>query len=47
VYKRQALMGTTVSPAFDFEDFEPGNRNELKQIYPQHKGLIELLTREN
>jgi len=42
-----ALMGTTVSPAFDFEDFEPGNRNELKQIYPQHKGLIELLTREN
>ena len=27
-----ALMGTTVAPAFDFEDFVPGNRDELVQL---------------
>ncbi len=42
-----ALMGTTVSPAFDFEDFEPGDRGELIQLFPQHKDLIELLTKDN
>jgi len=42
-----ALMGTTVSPAFDFEDFEPGSRSELVQLFPHHKELIELLTKEN
>ena len=41
-----ALMGTTVSPAFDFEDFIPGKRKELIEIFPQHKELIELLTDE-
>lgn len=39
-----ALMGTTVSPAFDFEDFEAGNRKDLIQQFPQHKELIEFLT---
>ena len=39
-----ALMGTTVSPAFDFEDFEAGNRDELLDLFPRHKDLIELLT---
>ena len=31
-----ALMGTTVSPGFEFEDFELGNRDKLTKIYPQH-----------
>lgn len=39
-----ALMGTTVSPAFEFEDFETGKRKELIEQFPQHKGIIESLT---
>lgn len=39
-----ALMGTTVSPGFEFPDFEAGDRDELKRIYPQHSELIEMLT---
>ena len=31
-----ALMGTTVSPGFEFEDFELGNREDLTKMYPQH-----------
>jgi predicted cupin superfamily sugar epimerase len=40
-----ALVGCTVAPGFDFEDFEMGRRRELAQSYPQHRGLIERLTR--
>lgn len=39
-----SLVGCTVSPGFDFEDFEMGNRKELTEIYPQHKSIIEELT---
>ena len=39
-----ALMGATVSPGFDYEDLEMGNREELIEKYPQHKGLIQDLT---
>jgi len=42
-----ALMGTTVSPGFDFKDFEAGSRNELVQSYPRHKDFIELLTKDD
>ena len=40
-----SLVGCTVSPGFDFEDFELANRAELAQRYPQHSGLISALTR--
>jgi predicted cupin superfamily sugar epimerase len=43
--KSYALVGCTVSPGFDFEDFELANRKELVRIYPQHAKLIETLTR--
>lgn len=39
-----ALMGTTVAPGFDFDDFEVGNKDELIKSFSQHKGLIEDLT---
>lgn len=39
-----ALMGTTVAPGFDFDDFEAGNKDELIKSFSQHKGLIEHLT---
>jgi hypothetical protein len=41
-----AVVGCTVSPGFDFEDFELGKRAELVQRFPQHLDLIEKLTRE-
>jgi predicted cupin superfamily sugar epimerase len=40
-----ALVGCTVAPGFDFEDFELGKRSELTRLYPQHRKLIEQLTR--
>ena len=39
-----ALMGTTMSPGFDFLDFELGNREELIKDYPHHTHLIERFT---
>ena len=41
-----ALVGCTVSPGFDFEDFELAKRAELVRLYPQHQDVIERLTRE-
>jgi predicted cupin superfamily sugar epimerase len=34
------LVGCTVSPGFDFEDFELAKREELLEIFPQHNELI-------
>jgi len=45
-WKSWALVGCTVAPGFDFEDFEMGKRVELSARYPQHRELIERLTRE-
>lgn len=39
------LVGCTVAPGFDFEDFEMADRHELITEYPQHKPLITSLTR--
>lgn len=39
-----ALVGCTVSPGFDFADFELGKREELLHQYPQHKEIILRLT---
>jgi len=40
-----ALVGCTVSPGFEFEDFEMARREELVREYPQHREVIERLTR--
>jgi predicted cupin superfamily sugar epimerase len=45
-WKSFAVVGCTVSPGFEFEDFELARRDELVRAYPQHQGMIERLTRE-
>jgi predicted cupin superfamily sugar epimerase len=40
------LAGCTVSPGFDFADFEMPSRGVLLSEYPQHYDIIECLTRE-
>lgn len=39
-----SFVGCTVSPGFDFADFEMGKRPELLKQFPQAKGVIEMLT---
>ncbi|HEU5167567.1 MAG TPA: cupin domain-containing protein [Chitinophagaceae bacterium] len=39
------FVGCTVSPGFEFEDFELANGNELSTMYPQHKEIIKELCR--
>jgi uncharacterized protein len=39
------LVGCTVSPGFDFVDFELAERDQLRQTYPQHTLWIDSLTR--
>ncbi|MBS1517034.1 MAG: cupin domain-containing protein [Bacteroidetes bacterium] len=38
------LAGCTVSPGFHFEDFEMADRNYLLKNYPEHSGIINILT---
>ena len=40
-----SLVGCTVSPGFDFTDFELAEREALINEYPAHQRLIEELTR--
>jgi predicted cupin superfamily sugar epimerase len=40
---RFALLGTTVSPGFEFADYESGRRDELVRSYPQFQDLITAL----
>ncbi|MGC4100730.1 cupin domain-containing protein [Ferruginibacter sp.] len=40
-----SLVGCTVSPGFDFEDFELANAAALVKTYPQHEVLIKELCR--
>lgn len=40
-----ALAGCTVSPGFDFADFEMADRIELSQKFPDHQQIINRLTR--
>ncbi|MDQ6481985.1 cupin domain-containing protein [Dyadobacter sp. LHD-138] len=42
---KYALVGCTVAPGFDFEDFEMADRETLRASFPQHAKLIEELTR--
>jgi predicted cupin superfamily sugar epimerase len=39
-----ALLGTTMSPGFDFADYEPGERALLKSRYPAFAQWIDCLT---
>ncbi len=41
-----ALVGCTVAPGFDFADFEMAERSDLVATYPEHRTLIEELTRD-
>jgi hypothetical protein len=41
-----ALVGCTVSPGFDFNDFSLANPDELIKLFPHHTGIIEKLTRK-
>jgi predicted cupin superfamily sugar epimerase len=40
-----ALMGTTVTPGFEFDDYEQADKKELLKKYPQQKELILRLVR--
>lgn len=40
-----ALMGTTVAPGFEADDFEPARRQDLLKRYPSQQNLIIQLTR--
>ncbi|HXQ27370.1 MAG TPA: cupin domain-containing protein [Candidatus Acidoferrales bacterium] len=42
---KYALMGTTMAPGFDPQDYEPGKREELSARYPPYAPLIAFLTR--
>ena len=41
-----ALVGCTVAPGFDFQDFELANREDLQHIYPHSAEIINQLTRQ-
>lgn len=40
-----ALVGCTMAPGFEFDDFELAQTKELIRQFPQHRSLIERLTR--
>ncbi len=40
-----ALMGTTMSPGFDYADYEAGRAEDLIEHYPGRRELIQKLTR--
>lgn len=42
---RFALVGCTTAPAFEFSDFELADPEALVETFPQHRTVIETLTR--
>lgn len=40
-----ALVSCVVAPGFTYDDFELFERSDLNQMYPEHKAVIERLTR--
>jgi predicted cupin superfamily sugar epimerase len=42
---RFALMGTTMSPGFDYSDYEPCGRDELVSRWPKFDTMITSLSR--
>ena len=45
VHGEYGLVGCTVSPGFNFQDFELANRDKLLDQFPQHYDIIYQLTR--
>lgn len=43
---KYALIGATVSPGFEFADYEEGERAALASAYPQFASLVSALTRK-
>jgi predicted cupin superfamily sugar epimerase len=41
-----SFFGCTVSPGFNFDDFELGRRENLLKLFPDHAGIIKSLTCE-
>jgi predicted cupin superfamily sugar epimerase len=39
--KSYCILGCTVSPGFDYTDWQLGKRNELIKMYPQYRTIIE------
>jgi predicted cupin superfamily sugar epimerase len=42
---KYALLGTTMAPGFEYEDYESGQRQDLIARYPDFSHLITVLTR--
>lgn len=40
-YGDYSLVGCTVSPGFEFQDFEMADKKELKKEFPQHEDILE------
>ena len=40
-----SLVGCTVAPGFDFNDFELGKKEDLLKLFPQHQKVIVEMTR--
>lgn len=40
-----SLMGTTVAPGFEFEDFEIGIQKQMLEAYPEYESQIRLFSR--
>ncbi len=45
-WKSWALVGCTVAPGFEYEDFELGRREVLMESFEQHRDVIAKLTRD-
>lgn len=41
-----SLVGCTMSPGFDYRDWELGKRDDLVRVFPQHRQVIERYTRQ-
>ena len=41
-----SFVGCTVSPGFDFADFELANAKILMELYPQHAAIVQRLCRK-
>lgn len=41
-----SLVGCTVAPGFDFDDWESGRRAELLALYPEHSRIITRFARQ-
>ncbi len=41
-----SLVGCTVAPGFDFEDFELAKETELSELFPLHQNIIKRLCKD-